>query len=397
MTLGAVMGEPGSPGHEPSQDPAAAPRARGPAARTGLSGATAVAAAPSGQARHRRHLTAGLLGAIAATIVSLIFVLSFVGALHNPGPRSVPIGSVGPPAQASVLRTALARQAPGAFTIRSYSTPAAARAGISTRAIDAALIPGTPVQHLLVASAVGQAVTNATVKIFALGAASAGARLVPVDVRPLHASDPEGLSQVFFVIALLTPSLLFGNLLVTRVSPDLNPLWQVALIAVYAAIVAAAATALADAGIGALTGAPWGLFGLGTLLAFASAVMAAAAARWAGGIGVAIVALLFFPIGVASSGTVLGPNMITPWYADVGKALPPGAALPAVQNIIYFNSNNILTPLLVLSAWALAGILAMAMAVLLRRRPPGQATQQPGDWASAAAAQPVGRHARVEA
>jgi hypothetical protein len=356
-----------------------------------------VAATPSGWTRHRRHLTAGLLGAIAATIVSLIFVLSFVGALHNPGPRSVPVGFVGSPAQAAVLRTALARQVPGAFTVSSYSTPAAARAGISTRAIDAALIPGTPVQHLLVASAVGPAVTNATIKVFVLGAARAGTRLVPVEVRPLHASDPEGLSQVFFVIALLTPSLLFGNLLVNRVSPDLNPLWQVALIVVYAAIVAGAATALAGAGIGALTGAPWGLFGLGTLLAFAAAVMAAAAARWAGGIGVAIVALLFFPIGIASSGTVLGPNMITPWYADLGKALPPGAALPTVQNIIYFSSNNILTPLLVLSAWALAGILAMVMAVLLHRPPPGQATQQPVDWTSAAAVQPVGRHARVEA
>jgi hypothetical protein len=53
--------------------------------------------------------------------------------------------------------------------------------------------------------------------------------------------------------------------------------------------------------------------------------------------------------------------MITPWYADLGKALPVGAALPSVQNTVYFNGNAITAPLLVLSAWALAGAVALAL------------------------------------
>jgi len=252
-------------------------------------------------------------------------------------------------------------------------------------------VPGPHAQHLLVAGAVSQALTTAIIKTFTAGAAKAGVPLTVTNIRPLHPSDPQGLSQTFFVVALLAPSFIFGNQLIRRVAPALSPLWQLALIAVYAPIVAAVAVAIADATIGALTAAPWGLFGIGTLLAFAAAVMGAAAARWAGGIGVAVIGLLFIPIDIASSGVTLGPNMITPWYADVGKALPPGAALPAVQNITYFNSNAITTPLLVLSAWALAGIIAMVMAAILHPPVPGQPTQ-PQPAAAATAGKTTARH-----
>jgi hypothetical protein len=217
---------------------------------------------------------------------------------------------------------ALARKAPGAFTVTSYPTEAAARSGITGRSIDAALVPGPVVQHLLVAAAVSQGETTAIIKAFSVGAATAHVPLTVQNIRPVHPGDPDGLSQVFFVVALLAPSLAFGNQLISRIGPRLNELWHLALIAVYGVIIGAVATAIADAWIGALTGAPWGIFGIGALLAFAAAVMSAAATRWLGGIGYLVVLLLFVPVGISSSGTTLGPHMITPWYADLGKALP---------------------------------------------------------------------------
>jgi hypothetical protein len=217
-----------------------------------------------------------------------------------------------------------------------------------------------------VATAVGDAVTKATVKVFASAAMTTGVNLQIVDIRPLHDSDPQGLSQVFFVIALLVPSLLFGNLLVQHPGPQ--PRWHIMVIVVYAAIVAAVATATADAWIGALVGAPWGVFGIGTLFAFTVATVGAAARRLAGGIGYLVIALLFIPIGISSSGTTLGPNMITPWYAHLGRALPAGSALPAVQNTIYFGGNAIIRPLLILSAWALGGAIALVLAAVLHPR-----------------------------
>ena len=381
------MGDSGLNEHDDSR--------RNPGARAqgwqGAHGATAAGGVPPppgvtsrAHKERNRRLIAGLIGALVATVLSLIFVIAFVGGLHNPGPRSVPAGVVGPPTAASRLGSALDHAIPGGFVVTSYPSQTAALQAINSRTIDVALVPGPHAQHLLVAEAVSASLTNQIIKGATEAAARARVPLAVTDVRPLHSSDPDGLSQVYFVIALLAPSFLFGNQLASRIAPGLGPHWHFVLLAVYAAIVSAVAVAIADGLIGALTGAPWGLFGIGALFAFAVAVIGAAAARWAGGIGVALFGLLFIPVGIASSGVTLGPNMITPWYADLGKALPPASALPAVLNTTYFNANAITAPLLVLSAWALAGILALVLAAILHPPVPGQ--QPPAEQATDAAA-----------
>lgn len=108
-----------------------------------------------------------------------------------------------------------------------------------------------------------------------------------------------------------------------------------------------------------------------------------------------MILLLFIPVGIAASGTTLGPNMITPWYADVGKALPAGSALPAIQNTVYFSGHAITTPLLILSAWALAGILAMTMAAILHPRLQALPGEQAQPGYETATVSPTARHARA--
>jgi hypothetical protein len=347
--------------------------------------AVSKAGGPPDRLQRRRLLVAGLIGSFGVTVVSAIFISAFIGGLHNPGPRSVPIGLVGSHAEASKLSSMLGHRAPGDFTVGRYKTEGAARSAIHGRTIDAALVPGTSVQHLLVASAVSASETSAIIKTFSTAAAHAHLHLAVQNIRPLHSGDPEGLSMEFFVIALLAPSLVVGNQLISRIGPRLSMFWHMGVIAVYAIIVAAVATAIADAAIGALTGAPWAIFGVGALLAFAVALTGAAAYRWAGGIGYLVVFLLFIPVGISSSGSTLGPRMITQWYADLGRALPPGAAQETVRNVTYFSGNAITDPLLILSAWALAGLLALTMAALLHPPVPGQHEQKPDATVSSTA------------
>lgn len=363
--------------HEYEHDEnAVAAGARGETDRDAAHGATAPAPAPAqARRRHRPPVAAGLIGAGAVTLVSLVFIVTFIGGLHSPGPRSVPIGIVGTHAQASGLARALDQVAPGGYAVHTYPSTSAARGAILNRTIDAALTPGRRAPVLLVATAASPALARATFRDVRVVAASAHTLVTVQDVRPLPSRDPDSLSQVYFVIALMTPSLLFGSMLVSKISPRLNPIWQLGIIAVYAAVVAAVATAFADPVFGALTGAPWGIFGIGALLAFASAAISAAVRRWTGGIGYVVLGLLLIPVGISASGTTLGPNMITPWYADLGKALLPGSAMPAVQNTVYFNGNDIINPLLIMSAWALAGILALVMASFLHPPIPGQAAK----------------------
>jgi hypothetical protein len=371
------MGEPGPAGQRASDSAGAAPGNEVPPGQPGWHGASAVASTAAAKRRERRKIeVAGALGALVVTLVSAVFIVAFIGGLHAPGPRSVPIGVVGSPAQAARLDATLSHQVPGAFTTGSYPTEAAARTAIDRRTVDAAVVPGPTAQRLLVAEAVSAAETNDIIKVFQAGAAKAHVALTVQDIRPLHTGDPQGLALLFFVVALLAPSLVFGNMLITRIGTRLNEFRHLAMIALYAVIVAAVALAIADAGIGALTGAPWGIFGIGVLLAFATAVMGAATTRWAGSIAYAVLLLLYVPVGISSAGSTLGPRMITQWYANLGKALPPGAAQPAVRNVTYFSSNAIIDPLLILSAWALAGVIALVLAAFLHPPIPGQSGQR---------------------
>ena len=153
--------------------------------------------------KERRSRAAALIGAIGVTVVSVVFIISFIAGLHKPGPRSVPLGIVGTSAQASALSTALGHQAPGGFTVAGYPTQAAATSAITDRRIDAALVPGPRAQLLLVATAAGEAVTNATIQDVHAAVHGAGLSLVTQNIHPLPANDPQGLSQVFFVVALL--------------------------------------------------------------------------------------------------------------------------------------------------------------------------------------------------
>lgn len=367
----------------------------------GAHGAYAVGPPAAAAARQlsagRGGVAAGLIGAIAVTVISLVFIISYIGALHAPGPHSVPTGVVGGQAGTSAVSRTLDRAAPGSYDVASYPSATAARHAIIDRTIDVAAVFRPQGEQLLVATAISPSLANSTIKIFQRLAQTAGVPLTVQDVRPLPASDPDGLSKIYFMIALLAPSLTFGNMLITRISPRLHPLWHLAVIAVFAAIIAAVATALADPAIGALAGAPWALFGIGALFAFAVAVTNAAATRWAGGIGYVAVFLLFIPVGIASSGLTLGPNMITQWYADLGKALPPGASLTAINNAIYFNGNAVTIPLVVLAAWALAGTLALVMVAILNPPPLPRQHSQPAAEADSAAPEttPTGRHARA--
>ncbi len=156
---------------------------------------------------------------------------------------------------------------------------------------------------------------------------------------------------------------------------------RLSALAGFAVLAGLAATWVADGMVGALTGAPLGLAGIGALTAFAIAAACAAAWRLAGPPLAALTALLLVPVGVPAAGGPFGASFVTSWYADLGSALPAGAALPAIRDIVYFNGNALSGPLLVLCLWA--GIAAVALALprlplLSHRTPQAQTHAQPG-------------------
>ncbi len=117
MTLGEVMGDHDSQQHDEASRPATSrPGEQSGQTEPGRAGAAgaqpAAQASPRARPVWRRPLAASLLGALGVTVISLVFIISFVGALHNPGPRSVPVGIVGTQTQASIFHKALDQQHP---------------------------------------------------------------------------------------------------------------------------------------------------------------------------------------------------------------------------------------------------------------------------------------------
>ena len=100
------------------------------------------------------RLAAG--GLIAALLVTLLFAFSYVGALHDPHPRRMPIAVIDPVSAAAV------RSSGGLFAPRTYDSETAVRAALRRRDVLVALLP----PRLLIASAGGYAATQAAVGAF---------------------------------------------------------------------------------------------------------------------------------------------------------------------------------------------------------------------------------------
>jgi len=169
------------------------------------------------------------------------------------------------------------------------------------------------------------------------------------------------------VVVCLPAALLLARL------PHRGPV-VLALVALFAALGGLAAVGLVAGAIGALPGPFLALAGVAALTVLAIALPATAFARVLGPAGVGLAALLFFLIGTPGSGNATAPELLPGFWRAVGPLLPPGAAGDALRGTAYFDGAAVGGPVLVLSAWALAGA---ALLLLARRRPPQTAAAGP--------------------
>jgi hypothetical protein len=313
--------------------------------------------------------TVGRLAAamVGAALVSMLIIGSFAGALHRPTPHGLPVAVVAPPPVPDRVAGALAKRMPGAFHVSGYQSEGAAREAVLSRKVDGALVVGNTGDRLLVAGAEGPVTVAAVTAAGQAVAASAGQHLVVDDLRPLPAGNPGGSSQVYLLIALSLPSIAFGAALARTVGAKLRAPARLASLVAFALLVAFVSVSMVDGVIGALAGAPFSLFDLAALCAFAIAAASAGVVRLLGLPFVAPLALLLVIVGTPAGGGPYGAAFVSPWYAHLGSALPAGAMLPAVRDVLYFHGHALGGPLLVLSLWAGLAALVQWLPALLHR------------------------------
>ncbi|GGP72627.1 DUF3533 domain-containing protein [Streptomyces sindenensis] len=311
---------------------------------------------------------------IGVVALQLLFVVSYVGALHEPRLRDVAFGVVAPPAAAERTVQRLDGLPGSPLDPRALPDEAAARKQIENRDIDGALVvnPDGTTDTLLVASGSGKALAIALGSLTDNVLEAEGRTARTVDVAPASPHDFNGLSSFYLVIGLCVGAYLCASILAisagarpanpTRAATRLGTMVLVALVGGLGGAIVVGPI------LGALPGSVWALWGLGALLVFAVGAATLALQGLFGVIGIGLAILLIVIMGNPSAGGAFPAPMLPPFWEAIGPALPPGAGTWAARSISYFDGNSMTSFLLVLSAWAVAGVAVTMLAAVLRQR-----------------------------
>jgi hypothetical protein len=282
------------------------------------------------------------LRAVVGGIVLMgLFAFFFVYPAHDPEPNGLPV-AVAQPVQLPGFDTVLVRD------------PERARQMILDREVYGALLP----DRTLIASSASYTVAQ----IFR--EQSRGKRVV--DVRPLVAEDPRGVSIGLLTLPLIITGIL-GAVLLSNFAPDLDLRGRLLLSALVCAVGGLLVTAIVKGAIGVLPGSYLALSGLAALTLLAANLPSGGLLRLLGPPGVGLSFVLFLMLGNPASGATTAPELLPSPWAEGGQFLQAGAGATAIRNTAYFDGVAIALPLVVLLAWCAVGV---ALHVIGERRQP---------------------------
>ncbi len=349
-------------------------------------------------------LLLGVLG------LQVLFIISYVGALHSPSPSRVPFDLVAPAPVAAPLSTRLNGLPGQPLSVSVTGTAAEARSGVLNRDVYGALVVSSatvaPRDTLYVASGGGAALSNVLEGLIGAAEARQHRSLTVVDLAPApQTKDFDGLSSFYLVVGWSVGGYLCASLLTISAGAKPSNKRRAAIrtgaMALYAIAGGILGAVIVGPVLGALPGSVWAVAGLGALVVFSVGMLTLALQALTGIIGIGLAVLVVVIAGNPSAGGAFPWPMLPPFWRAIGPWLPPGAGTWAARSIAYFYGNAVVTSLLVLSAYAVAGT---AATLLFTLRTPGRHAAPAGTVpavpmasqagaATSAAAVPRARHA----
>ncbi|MFB7517023.1 DUF3533 domain-containing protein [Streptomyces sp. NPDC056144] len=293
--------------------------------------------------------------------LQLLFITSYVGALHHPKPTDVPFGVVAPQQVSAQLVGQLEKLPGDPLDTRAVTDEAEARKQILNRDIDGALIvdPAGRTDTLLVASGGGTVLSSALEQIFTKVEATQQRTVKTVDVAPASPEDFDGLSAFYLVVGWCVGGYICAAILAisagSRPANRERAVIRLGVLALYSALGGLGGAIIVGPILNALPGSIAALWGLGTLVVFAVGAATLALQSVFGIVGIGLAILLIVVAGNPSAGGAFPLPMLPPFWKAIGPALPPGAGTWAARSIAYFKGNDMTASMLVLSAWAVLG------------------------------------------
>ncbi|MBN0047228.1 DUF3533 domain-containing protein [Streptomyces actuosus] len=313
-----------------------------------------------------------VIGVIA---LQLLFIASYVGALHDPRPKDVPFGvAAAPQAVARQAVTRLDRLPGSPLDPRVVADEETAREQIMHRDIDGALMvgPARTTDTLLVASGGGTVLATTLETLITTLEKTQQRSVRVVDVAPASPQDFDGLSSFYLVVGWCVGGYLCASILAisagARPSDPRRALIRLGAMALVSIVGGLGGAVVVGPILGALPGSVAALWGLGALITFAVGAATLALQGLFGVVGIGLAILLVVIAGNPSAGGAFPLPMLPPFWKAIGPALPPGAGTWVARSIAYFDGNDTTSALLVLSAWAAGGIVITLLAAELHRR-----------------------------
>ena len=325
------------------------------------------------------------------------FVLSYVGALHNPRLQNLPITLVTDNPQAtSQLVGQLSSSVPKGLIVPSAGTTvAAATAQVKDRGTGAAFIYSLTGKQdtLIVASAAGSAQATAVETLFTAVDQREHRTLTVDDVVHAGAKDFDGLSAFYLVVGWCVTGYLIASILGisagTRPSNTTRAVIRLLAITLAGFVAAVVGTWLVQEHIlGALNGAFWPMVATGTLLILGVGAITMAMQIALGVLGIGAAVLLVVVLGNPSAGGAFPRSMLPTFWRAIGAFLPPGAGTDAVRSISYFGGAATGYPLLIMGGYAVLGVVLSLLLCVLNAPVQSPSPSQPPQLPQSPAAQP---------
>jgi hypothetical protein len=322
----------------------------------------------------RRFWRVSTVLAAAGAIVVAGLGAAYLSIGHSPQPHGLPMGFVGPTAQAQGFEAS----ATGKFSVRAEGSTSAAKRAIRHRDVYGAVVPsGNAISELLIAPAASNQAANYLRN--ALGQPTSGKPPKVVEVVPLPPDDSAGNS-----IGLLLQVLILGGTigvvgmgsLVPRLRADFrHGILPLTFLVLYAFVLGLIIT-LVGAAFGVATDVGFGDRVLAfALISFAVTASTAALVALIGPAGSGVAALVYFLIGTQISGANTAPDFLPHFWRTLGEYLPPGAGATLIRNVFYFPDASSTKPITILAVYVAVGCLVLvtlkAVAAWRGQRPGG--------------------------
>ncbi|MEH1167617.1 hypothetical protein V6V47_19750 [Micromonospora sp. CPCC 205539] len=312
--------------------------------------------------------TAGLL--LGTLALATAFIAAYVGALHQPTPRDVPVGVAVSDQRARAVLAGV-RDRTDKIKAIEYDDPGAADDGLTSREVYAVL-GSTPDGGLVLttASASAPAASELVVQVLTPAAQQARLPLRVTDEVPVADTDPRGLVPFYLAIGYVLGGYLASTALGLSLGTTPRSLRRAGLrigaLAVYSVVLGIVGAVLVGPVLDVWNHDLPAIAATGMLGAFAAAMVAAAVQGWLGVLGTGLVILLLVVLGNPGSGGIYAPEFLPTWLRGMHRWNVPGLTTDLIKSAVYFDRRSIGWPLTGLALWAVLGLAALVGATLVR-------------------------------